>query len=97
MARSSRDDASEREGVEFIHEDDGSITARDKESGVASFGQSKAEALQALAEALALHEGDGESIDTPEEEREALQEMEIDPDEVAAAREENDELPDFMQ
>jgi len=96
MASTSRNDPSE-EGVEFIHEDDGSITARDTETGVASFGDTKAEALRMLAEALELHEGGGEPIDTPEKEREVLRELGIDPDEVEAAREENDELPDFMQ
>lgn len=41
-----RDDGRE-EGVEFINEDDGSITARDLETGVAPFGKSKAEARDA--------------------------------------------------
>ena len=47
MASATRD-ASNGEGVEFIHEDDGSITARDIETGVASFGETKAEALRML-------------------------------------------------
>ena len=50
------------EGVEFIHKDEGRITARDIETGVASYGETKAEALAMLAEALALHAGDGEPV-----------------------------------
>jgi len=61
MASATRD-ASNGEGVEFIHEDDGSITARDIETGVASFGDTKAEALRMLAEAIELHEGGGEPV-----------------------------------
>lgn len=78
-------------GVEFIHEDDGSITARDIETGVASFGDTKAEALAMLAEALALHEGEGEPI---EDEDEFLREIGIDPDDVP---DEPKELPDFLR
>lgn len=55
-------DASEGEGVEFIHEDDGSITARDIETGVASFVETKVKALRMLAEAIELHEGGGEPV-----------------------------------
>lgn len=60
-----RDDG-DTEGVEFIHEDDGSITARDLETGLARGGDSKAEALAQLAEVLALQEGEGEPIDDPD-------------------------------
>ena len=60
-----RDDG-DTEGVEFIHEDDGSVTARDLETGLARGGDSKAEALAQLAEVLALEEGKGESIDNPD-------------------------------
>lgn len=49
------------EGVEFTHED-GLVTALDLETGVAASGESKAEALSMLAEALELHEGGGEPI-----------------------------------
>ena len=54
------------DGVEFIHEDDGRITARDRETGVASYGDTKVEALRMLAEALELHEGGGEPVDLRE-------------------------------
>lgn len=87
MARSARDDPSERDGVKFIHEDDGSITALDLESGVASGGETKAEALQSLAEALVLHEGGGEPV-TDED----LEEWGLDPDDF-----DDKELPEFMQ
>ena len=53
-------------GVEFIHEDDGRVTARHVESGVASFGDTEVEALRQLADALDSHFGCGESIDDPE-------------------------------
>jgi predicted RNase H-like HicB family nuclease len=86
MATSTHDDPDE-EGVEFIHEDDGSITARDKETGVASYGDSKAEALRMLAEALTLHEGGGEPVSDDD-----LREMGLDPEETG-----DEELPEFMQ
>lgn len=66
-------------GVEFTYDDAGLVTARDLESGVASCGESKAEALAMLAEALELHEGGGEPI---EDEVAFLREIGIDPDEI---------------
>jgi hypothetical protein len=86
MATSTRDEADE-EVVEFIHEDDGSITARDKETGVASYGDTKAEALRMLAEALTLHEGGGDPVSD-----EDLEEMGLDPEDRG-----DEDLPDFMQ
>lgn len=66
------------EGVEFTFED-GLVTARDIQSGVAASGNSKPEALARLAEALALHEGGGEPI----EDKDAfLQELGIDAEEI---------------
>jgi hypothetical protein len=53
-------------GVEFVHEDDGRVTARHVDSGVASFGDTEAEALRQLADALDSHMGGGEPIDDPE-------------------------------
>lgn len=38
-----------REGIEFIHEDDDTVTAKDLETSVASFGDTKAEALRMLS------------------------------------------------
>ncbi|MFB6229112.1 MAG: hypothetical protein ABEH88_11270 [Halobacteriales archaeon] len=67
-------------GVEFTYEDEsGLVTARDIETGVASCGESKAEALAMLAEALALHEGGGDAID---DEEAFLREIGIDPAEI---------------
>lgn len=62
-------------GVEFVREDDGRVTARHLESGVASFGDTEAEALRQLADALDSHFGDGEEIDDPEA---YLEELDID-------------------
>jgi len=85
MASATRDNRSE--GVEFIHEDDGRITARDIETGVASYGETKAEALAMLAEALELHAGGGEPVTDDD-----LREFGLDPDDV-----DDKPLPDFMQ
>lgn len=88
MASKTEDHEDDRpDGVEFIHEDDGRITARDLETGIASFGDSKSEALRMLAEALALEEGNGVPV-TDED----LREFGLDP---AAAGDE--ELPDFLK
>jgi hypothetical protein len=86
MASATRDEPAE-EGVEFVHEDDGSITARDIETGVASFGDTKAEALRMLAEALELHDGGGEPVTEDDLEAWDLDDVESD----------DSELPDFMR
>jgi hypothetical protein len=89
MSSTSRDGT--QEGVEFIYEDDGSVTARDIETGLARGGDTRAEALRALAEVLQLEDGGGDPIDDPDE---FLQtEMNINPDDLT----EHDELPEFMQ
>jgi len=75
------------EGVEFIQEDDGRITVRDIETGVASYGETKAEALAMLAEALELHAGGGEPVSDDD-----LRELGLDPDDV-----DTKPLPKFMQ
>lgn len=54
-------------GVEFIHEDDGRITAVDRETGVASFGSDKSEALRMLADALESHARAQHELDRDEE------------------------------
>lgn len=88
----SRTDDGEKggpEGVEFVEEDDGTITARDLETGLARGGDSRAEALAQLAEVLELHEGGGESIENPNE---FLR------DELGInSPEEEKSLPDFLQ
>lgn len=77
------------EGVRFVHEDDGRITAVDEETGVASFGETKAEALHMLAEALELHEGGGEPVTDQE-----LAEFGLDPEDEP---DEPQELPEFLR
>jgi len=52
------------------------VTAIDVETGVAASGDSKADALAQLADALALHEGDGEEI---KDEDEFMREIGVDP------------------
>lgn len=66
MATVSDSNGDPPSGVEFIHEDDGRVTARHVDSGVASFGDTEAEALRQLADALDSHFGAGEQIDDPE-------------------------------
>lgn len=85
MASATRDGPLE-EGVEFIHEDDGRITARDLETGVASFGETKTEALRMLVEALELHEGGGEPVTEEDLEEWGLESVEPG----------DESLPEFM-
>jgi hypothetical protein len=54
------------DGVEFVYEDDGRVTARHTATGVASFGESESEALRQLADALDSHQGRGETIEDPD-------------------------------
>jgi len=56
------------------------VTAIDVETGVAASGDSKADALAQLADALALHEGDGEEI---KDEDEFMREIGVDPADMA--------------
>jgi len=87
---SATSDRDESEGIVFVHEDDGSVTARDLETGLARGGDTRSEALAQLAEVLALHEGGGEPIDDPDEFLRA--ELDIDPDELEGDR----DLPEFL-
>lgn len=90
MASTHRNESSEG-GIEFVREDDGTVTARDLETGLARGGDTRAEALAHLAEVLELHEGGGEPIENPDEF--LRDELGIDPDELDDDR----ELPDFMR
>jgi hypothetical protein len=54
------------DGVEFVREDDGTITARDLETGLARGGETRAAALAQLAEVLRLAEDAGEPITDPD-------------------------------
>jgi predicted RNase H-like HicB family nuclease len=89
MASATRD-RDESEGVVFVRENDGSITAKDLETGLARGGDTRAEALAQLAEVLELHEG-GEQIDDPD--AFLREELDIDLDEIDDDR----ELPDFLE
>lgn len=81
-----------------LTEDDGWWIARDTETGVASQGETREEALDNLDEAVALYKGEaGETIDSPEEEREFFRELGIDPDEIEAGRDRADGLPECLQ
>jgi predicted RNase H-like HicB family nuclease len=94
---STNDDHKSGRIITLTRADDGWWVARDEETGVASQGETRQDALENLDEAVALHKGEiGESINTREEEEKALEELGIDPDEVAQARDEHDGLPDFM-
>lgn len=77
-------------GVKFIHEADGSVTAKDLETGVASFGETKAKALAMLADALTLHEDDAEPI---QDEDAFLRDLGIDLNDVEPTR----DKPEFLQ
>jgi predicted RNase H-like HicB family nuclease len=88
MASATRREDDGPDGIEFIREDDGTITARDLETGLARGGDTRAEALTQLAEVLALEAGDGEPIDNPDE---FLQNSGVNP------TTDDKELPDFLQ
>lgn len=66
----------------------------DVETGVTTQREIKEHALEMLEDALALHRSERESIETPEEEREALRELGIDPE---TARSRSAELPDVLK
>lgn len=89
MASTSRD--GKRDGVEFVREDDGSVTAHDLETGLARGGETRAEALAQLAEVLRLEDGGGEPVDSPDEF--LREEMDIEPDDL----DEHDEPPEFLR
>lgn len=89
MASATRD-PDDLEGVEFVREDDGTITARDLKTGLARDGNTRAEALARLAEVLALDEGEAEPIDDPDEF--LREEIGIEPNKVDAKA-----LPDFLR
>ncbi|AGB16974.1 hypothetical protein Halru_2390 [Halovivax ruber XH-70] len=81
------------EGVEFYYESDGTVTAKDLETGLARGGDTRADALAQLAEVIKLHEGEGEPIDDPDEF--LRDELNIDPDDLEEVSRED--YPAFMQ
>ena len=95
---STNDDARSGRTITLTQADDGWWVARDEATSVASQGETRQDALDNLDEAVALHKGEtGDSVDNWEEEKEVLDELGIDPDEVQQARDEHDGLPEFMQ
>jgi predicted RNase H-like HicB family nuclease len=94
---STNDDVRSGRTITLTQADDGWWVARDEATGVASQGETRQDALDNLDEAVALHKGEtGDSVDNWEEEKEVLEELGIDPDEVQQARDEHDGLPEFM-
>jgi predicted RNase H-like HicB family nuclease len=95
---STNDDVRSGRTITLTQADDGWWVARDEATGVASQGETRKDALDNLDEAVALHKGEtGDSVDNWEEEKEVLEELGIDSDEVQQARDEHDGLPEFMQ
>lgn len=95
---STADDPASRNISLSWNDDAGNWSAVDEDLGVASCGDTREEALAMLDEAVALHTGEaGESIDSREAEKDALEELGIDPDAVEEAREGDAELPEFMR
>lgn len=62
MASRAKDDGPD--GVEFVQEPDGRVTATDRRTGVASFGETRAEAVRMLADAI---ESDEAAEEYPDE------------------------------
>ncbi|OSO88086.1 HicB family protein [Halorubrum ezzemoulense DSM 17463] len=94
---STNDDVRSGRTITLTQANDGWWVARDEATGVASQGETRQDALDNLDEAVALHKGEtGDSVDNWEEEKEVLEELGIDPDEVQQARDEHDGLPEFM-
>jgi predicted RNase H-like HicB family nuclease len=97
MASSTVDGDGPNQEIRLVNSE-GMWVATDIGTGIASQGESREAALENLDDALALHRGEvGESVESPEAEREILRELDIDPDEIEAAREDADNLPDFME
>lgn len=81
--------------IRLVEEDDGWWSAIDEETGVASQGPSRAAALDNLDEAVALHTNTAN--ERVENESEVLEDLGIDADEIDEARDDNEELPDFVR
>jgi predicted RNase H-like HicB family nuclease len=95
---SGNDDPQSGRIITLTQADDGWWVAHDEETDVASQGETRQDALDNLDKAVALHKGEiDESIDSWDEEEKVLEDLGVDPDEVAQARDEHDGLPDFMQ
>lgn len=91
MAQTSDADGADAEGreIRLIENPDGWWTARDLGSGAVSQGETQAEALENLREAVDLMEGDGHEP-TDEE----LRDLGVDPE---VARSQGGELPEVLR
>lgn len=84
--------------IALFENENGSWTARDEATGVASQGVTREDALENLDEAVRLHTGDiGESIETWEAEREILADLGLDPEEIKRRRVGTAGLPACME
>jgi len=72
--------------IRLVEEDDGRWSAIDEETGVASHGDTRGEALEMLDEAVALHKDEAGEPVTDED----LRELGIDPDSVSDEPQEPD-------
>lgn len=84
------DTPAECQQIRLVENPSGTWTARDEETGVASQGDTREEALDNLDEAVALYRGEIGHEPTDEE----LRELGVDP---AVARSQDGELPDVLQ
>lgn len=84
------DAGEERRTIELVENPSGWWTARDEETGVASQGETRREALANLDEAVALYRGEVGHEPTDEE----LAELGVDPE---VARSQGDELPNVLE
>lgn len=87
---STKDNGDAEVGVVFVDEEDGTVTARDLETGLARGGETRAAALARLAEVLALEAGGGDVIDDPDEF--LREELGVDSSEATA-----DDVPEFLR
>jgi len=86
------------ENISLSLSEDGEVwVAKDEDTGVASQGETREQALENLDEAVAGFHGAAESVDSWEEKKAVLEDLGLDADEVQAAREEAPDTPEFMQ
>jgi hypothetical protein len=76
--------------IQLVENPSGSWTARDEDTGVASQGETREQALANLDEAVALYRGEIGHEPTDEE----LRELGVDPE---VARSQGEELPDVLE
>jgi len=88
MARSDTPEEGQR--IELVENPSGSWTATDQQTGVASQGETREQALENLDEAIALYRGEIGHEPTDEE----LRELGVDPE---VARSQGEELPDVLE